>query len=129
MEHKDIYTKHLLQIHQVVADFISNTLKAVYDLLKKQLVNDVEFNDVRDLSSLRIRMKEMIHLWENQISDEPFAQEQGSKAYKFTKITRKFEFLHDLLSGLDIYIFPRFVQAHKEGCKSATFSGNAHLKG
>jgi hypothetical protein len=41
---------------------------------------------------------------------------------RYRKLHRKFELLHILFSSLDIHVFPRFLQAHSEGCKTAAYS-------
>lgn len=126
LKQKQVYTKNMLNAHKISADFVSNTLKSLYDILGKQLrgSDGIQFTDIRDLSRLKARLKEVVKLWTSQIDAE--AEAAGTEApkivYKFLKLSSKFELLNDMLSAFDIHIFPRFVLAHKGGCKSAMFS-------
>lgn len=124
LKQKDVYTKNIMNAHKISADFISSTLKSVYDVLGKQLPasDAIQYIDIRDLTQLRTRFKDLTKIWSAQMAADINAADHPKKTYKFLKISRKFEFLHALFAGMDIHIFPRFVDAHKGGCKSATFS-------
>ncbi|KAJ3392626.1 proteasome regulatory particle subunit [Lobulomyces angularis] len=127
LDHKEIYQKQLQTCHQLAADFISNTLKSVWDLLNKEFDNDVQFSEVRDLNAFKLRLKQMIQSRafpkSQSVNNNTRDAEVNKKVkYRFSKLHKKFELLHILFTSVDIHLFPRFVEANKDGCKSAAYS-------
>ncbi|KAJ3292561.1 hypothetical protein HK104_005194 [Borealophlyctis nickersoniae] len=113
LEIKDNFIKFLSSAHELSMDFVSNTLKTVWDLLNRELPGDVSLRDIRDLSLLRAKLNALIQLR---------ARNGRVPKYRYRKLYHKFGLLHDIFTAVDVHLFPNFVVAHKEGVKCARFS-------
>ncbi|KAJ3075512.1 hypothetical protein HDU98_007885 [Podochytrium sp. JEL0797] len=113
---KEVYQKFNAIAHDLSNEFVSNSLKTVWDLLNRELQN-VTLQELRDPSMLRTRMKEVIDL-----TIRPSSQSKGNPRSKLKTLYKKFELVHDLFVAVDVHIFPNFVAAHKEGAKTMQFS-------
>lgn len=90
----------------------------MWDLLCKDFTaKELELTDIRDLNVLGNKIKIMIEKREEEGADP-----RKSLKLRYRKLHRKFELLHILFSSMDIHVFPRFLQAHTEGCKTAAYS-------
>ncbi|KAI8831578.1 WD40-repeat-containing domain protein [Chytridium lagenaria] len=103
LDDKPNFEKFYAYAHDISAEFVSNTLKTVWDLLNRELPNKMNLENLRNPDLLKQRFK-----------DAP--------RNKIKKLYRKFILIHELLRALDIHIFPNFVAAHKEGIKCTQFS-------
>ncbi|KAJ3091090.1 hypothetical protein HK102_001722 [Quaeritorhiza haematococci] len=137
---KEIFKKYLGYMHEISQGFVSSTMKATWDLLRKELDPDqVQLADLRDPNALRMKIRQILLLrlkpangpdTENVPStNENAANNQNSAAapsrlprYRIRKLYQKFQLLHTVFTAGDIHVLPRFVYAHAEGTKSAQFS-------
>lgn len=145
---KDIYEKINSHVHEFAADFISGTLKAVWDALRKEFSNGVDLNEIRDLNAFKTRLGEMMDcratVPETKSNPETTSKTASQNAlvntdgaenvtenakvepvrpkFKYRKLHHKFKLLNDLFTSVDIHIFPRFLEAHKDGTKSLCYS-------
>ncbi|KAH6596616.1 hypothetical protein BASA50_004947 [Batrachochytrium salamandrivorans] len=110
---KEVYIKHCNLAHELSMDFVSNTLKTVWDLLNKEFPGEVTLADLRNPYELHAVLKRLMGL--------RASQDHGPKL-RLNKLFIKFLTLHDIFCSTDIHIFPNFVAAHKEGLKCARFS-------
>ncbi|KAJ8324569.1 hypothetical protein O5D80_006814 [Batrachochytrium dendrobatidis] len=110
---KDTYSKHCNLANELSIDFVSNTLKTVWDLLNKEIPGEATLALLRNPYTLRDMLKRIVGLRE-QIAHAP--------KNKIRRLYLKFLSLHDIFRSTDIHIFPNFISAHKEGAKCAVFS-------
>jgi WD40 repeat protein len=110
---KETYSKYAQFAHELSMDFVSNTLKAVWDLLNKELPGQVSLAELRNLNVLRLKIRRTLEL-----------RKKDGKVPKFKirKLHFKFALLHDMFTMTDIFIFPNFVAAQKDGLKCAQYS-------
>ena len=142
-----LFTQYLTYLHEISAEFISNTLKTVWDLLHQELPEeDLTFSDLRDPEKLRICLKEIIEVrlltnssflgltklddgvMENVDDKNPAVM----KEFPWMKLYRKFALVHMLLTSVDIHVLPTFISAHKTGvkcCQSSSFDSSIWLTG
>ena len=107
------FAKYSNYVHDLSMDFVSNTLKSVWDLLNKELPGQVTLADLRNPNALRLKIRKILEL-----------RRKDGKIPKFRirKLHFKFALLHDMLTMMDIFILPNFVAAHKEGLKTTQYS-------
>ncbi|KAJ3272983.1 Pre-mRNA-processing factor 17 [Terramyces sp. JEL0728] len=110
---KDTFMKANLWAHEISQEFVSNTLKSVWDLLHLEIPKSVTLAKLRDPMQLKVLFLEMAQLRQNN----GVVPKLPSR-----KIYQKFSTLHDTFKLVDIHIFPNFAQVHKEGVKCANFS-------
>ncbi|ORY40745.1 WD40 repeat-like protein [Rhizoclosmatium globosum] len=110
---KDVHSKFMTISHDLSSEFVSNSLKTVWDLLNRELPS-ITLHDLRDPPSLRASMKQIIEIGRTSPTKNP----RG----KLKALARKMELVHDLFTACDIFLFPNFVAAHKEGVKSCQYS-------
>ncbi|KAJ3106821.1 hypothetical protein HDU97_005533 [Phlyctochytrium planicorne] len=113
LDEKAYFDKFYGLAHDISTDFVSNTLKTVWDLLNRELPGKMDLKNLRNPDLLKQRFKEIVDLRGTAM--------KGPKN-KIRKLYRKFILLHELLKALDIHLFPNFVAAHKDGIKCAQFS-------
>ncbi|KAL2913300.1 hypothetical protein HK105_207178 [Polyrhizophydium stewartii] len=113
LEDKEVYAKFCKLAHELSMDFVSNTLKTVWDLLNKEIPGEVTLATLRDPYALRDVLKRLLELR---------AVNSRVPKYRMRKLFYKFATLHDIFRATDIHIFPNFIAAHKEGAKCAKFS-------
>jgi WD40 repeat protein len=107
---KVTYSKYSAFAHELSMDFVSNTLKAVWDLLNKELPGQVTLADLRSPNLLRLKIRKILEL----------RRKDGKiPKFKIRKIHFKFALIHEMFTMMDIFIFPNFVAAHKDGLKTA----------
>lgn len=110
---KITFAKYCAFTHELSMDFVSNTLKAVWDLLNKELPGQVSLGDLRSPNNLRLKIRQILEL----------RRKDGKiPKFKIRKIHFKFALLHDMFKMMDIFIFPNFVAAHKDGLKAIQYS-------
>jgi WD40 repeat protein len=110
---KVTYSKYCSFAHDLSMDFVSNTLKALWDLLTKELPGQVTLADLRSPNSLRLKIRKILEL----------RRKDGKiSKYKIRKIHFKLALLHDMFTMMDIFIFPNFVAAHRDGLKAVQYS-------
>ncbi|KAJ3031048.1 hypothetical protein HK097_005513, partial [Rhizophlyctis rosea] len=115
LDRKETFTKYLQNAHELSMDFVSNTLKTVWDLLNRELPTTIELRDVRDPFRLRDRLADITRLRQYPSGRLP--------RLKSRKLYRKFALLHDLFTSVDVHLFPNFIAAHPSTpCKSLRFS-------
>ncbi|KAJ3213399.1 hypothetical protein HDU67_002931 [Dinochytrium kinnereticum] len=114
LDERATFEKYSALVHDISAEFVSNTMKTVWDLLNKELPTRMDLENLRNPDLLKQRFKDVIDL-----------RSSSSRAprNKIKKLYRKFILIHELLMAFDIHIFPNFVAAHKEGIKCCEFSG------
>ena len=110
---KELFAKFCNFAHELSMEFVSNTLKASWDLINKEIPGDVTLGDIRDPARLKEVIKKML--------DRRSGNEYVPKN-RMRKISFKFATLHDMFVATDIHIFPNFIEANKEGTKCAKFS-------
>ncbi|KAJ3257763.1 hypothetical protein HDU77_002559 [Chytriomyces hyalinus] len=110
---KDVFQKYNSAAHELSIDFVSNTLKTVWDLLNRELP-DITLAELRDTSLLKQRMKQIVDMNLVKGSKNPRA--------KVRLLHKKMELVHTFFTAVDIHIFPNFVAAHRDGVKCARFS-------
>ncbi|KAJ3117218.1 hypothetical protein HDU96_007646 [Phlyctochytrium bullatum] len=111
LEDRTNFEKFYTFAHEISADFVSNTLKTVWDLLNRELPGIMDLQQLRNPDLLKQRLKDVQDLRLNN----PKAPKN-----KIRKLYRKFILIHELLRAVDIHIFPNFVPAHKDGLKYGT---------
>ncbi|KAI8587990.1 WD40-repeat-containing domain protein [Geranomyces variabilis] len=111
---QELFLKYSVQAQELSMDFVSNTLKAVWDLLNKELGVDVALQDLRHPELLKIQLEKVIELRKTAAGKLP--------RYRWRKLYRKFQLLHELFTSVDAHLFPNFLVAHKEGVKTAKYS-------
>ncbi|KAJ3146852.1 hypothetical protein HDU86_008348 [Geranomyces michiganensis] len=111
---QELFLKYSAQAQELSMDFVSNTLKAVWDLLNKELGVDVALQDLRHPELLKIQLQKVVELRKTAAGKLP--------RYRWRKLYRKFQLLHELFTSVDAHLFPNFVVAHKEGVKAAKYS-------
>ncbi|KAI8920126.1 WD40-repeat-containing domain protein [Powellomyces hirtus] len=111
---QEIFLKYSVQAQELSMDFVSNTLKAVWDLLNKELSTEVTLQDLRHPELLKIQLEKVIALRKSKNGKVP--------RYRWRKLYRKFALLHELFTSVDAHLFPNFLVAHKEGVKAAKYS-------
>ncbi|KAJ3348592.1 hypothetical protein HDU83_001133 [Entophlyctis luteolus] len=135
LDMKDVFQKFNSFAHELSHEFVSNSLKTVWDLLHRELTN-VGLHELRDPTQLRVRLREVAELGKLSASAAAAAAAMGgprngpvatptvgNPRARLRTMHRKFELLHEILSwGVDIHLFPNFVAAHRDGAKSAQFS-------
>ena len=110
---KENYLKYCTFAHELSMDFVSNTLKAMWDLLNKELPGQVTLAELRNPNVLRLKVRKILEL----------RKKDGKiPKFKIRKIHFKFALLHDMFTMMDIFIFPNFVACHKDGLKCAQYS-------
>ncbi|KAJ3262020.1 hypothetical protein HK103_003863 [Boothiomyces macroporosus] len=110
---KETFLKANLWAHEISQEFVSNTLKTVWDLLHLEIPKLVTLSKLRDPMQLKLLFQEIGQL--------RTASGLGPKLPS-RKIYQKFSTLHDAMRLADIHIFPNFAHVHKEGVKCANFS-------
>ena len=114
---KDNYIKYLGFAHELSMDFVSNTLKAMWDLLNKELPGEITLAELRSPNLLRLKIRRILE----------FRKKDGKiPKFKIRKIHFKFALIHDMFTMMDIFIFPNFIGAHSNGLKSAEYSSYDH---
>jgi WD40 repeat protein len=107
-----MYDKQSLLVHELSSDIISNTLITVWDLLQRELPKDtVTLTNIRDMRLMREMMTRVIE----QRVDK-------TRLSRAARIPIKLGVLHRILSSMDIFLFPKQVEAHKEGLKACRYS-------
>ncbi|KAJ3344240.1 kinetochore-associated Ndc80 complex subunit nuf2 [Gonapodya sp. JEL0774] len=112
------YVSHAVEISGA---FVSNTLKTVWDLLRKEVPREsLTLADLREPLLLRSVVRRVAELR----TPPPSAEAPYPKLAKIPirKIHRKVQLLHSLLVSVDVQLLPRFVLAHKSDCKAAAAS-------
>ncbi|KAJ3025926.1 UNVERIFIED_CONTAM: hypothetical protein HDU68_006456 [Siphonaria sp. JEL0065] len=109
---KEVYQKFNAIAHDLSSEFVSNSLKTVWDLLNREIKN-ISLQELRDISMLRNCMKQVIDIGR---------MNNKNPRGKLKTLHKKFELVHELFVSVDIHIFPNFVAAHKDGVKSAQYS-------
>ncbi|KAJ3023996.1 hypothetical protein HKX48_008610 [Thoreauomyces humboldtii] len=111
---QETFLKYSVQAQELSMDFVSNTLKAVWDLLNRELPTEVSLQDLRHPELLKVQLERVIEL----------RRVPGGKLprYRWRKLYRKFALLHELFTSVDAHLFPNFLVAHKEGVKAAKYS-------
>ncbi|KAJ1534336.1 hypothetical protein HK096_003986 [Nowakowskiella sp. JEL0078] len=115
LQKSEIFNKFTVQIHEISNDFVSNTLKTLWDVLNKELPSEISLADIRNPSTLYSQIQAIIQRRTELTGRKP--------RLRISKIHLKLGLLHELLSSTDIFLFPQFAWAHKEGCKSLQYSG------
>ncbi|KAJ3103121.1 hypothetical protein HK100_004260 [Physocladia obscura] len=123
----NVFQKFNTLAHELSNEFVSNSLKTIWDLMNRELQNNVTLQELRDpRGQLRVRMKQIIELGVPKqsitLSSPPKTPPPRNPRHRFKTIHRKLELLHDLFTCFDIHLFPNFVAAHLDGIKSCTFS-------
>jgi WD40 repeat protein len=113
MNDKDAYSKYYSLAHELSLNFVSNTLKTVWDLLNKELPGQISHADIRNLNSLRLKIRKTLELRK---------QDGKIPKFKIRKLHFKFALLNDMFTMMDIFIFPNFVEAHSDGVKGLQYS-------
>ncbi|KAJ3175999.1 hypothetical protein HK101_010526 [Irineochytrium annulatum] len=113
LEEQEIFVKYNTYAHEMSADFVSFTLKTIWDLLNRELPQKTTLENLRNPDRLKMCFREVMNLRE-----VPAARVHS----KMRKLHRKLILVHELLMPIDVHIFPNFVNAHKEGIKCAQFS-------
>jgi hypothetical protein len=100
------FAKASMWAHELSQDFISNTLKTVWDLLQIEIPEVTTLERLRTPSELKILLSHLISLREvNGVIPK----------FRFRKLYQKFTVIHEFFLLLDIHIFPNFANIHKEG--------------
>ncbi|KAI8621619.1 hypothetical protein BC830DRAFT_1093484 [Chytriomyces sp. MP71] len=115
LEMKDIFQKYNALAHDLSIEFVSNSLKTVWDLLNREL-SDMNLAELRDPSLLKQRLKQIIEM------NITYLKGNRNPRHKFRILHKKFELIHALFTAVDIHLFPNFIAAHKDGVKCAQFS-------
>jgi hypothetical protein len=103
---KEMFAKASLCAHELSRDFISNTLKTVWDLLNKELPQQTTLSAIRNPNELKVLIQTLINLRSvNGIAPK----------LRMRKLHYKFSTLHTFFSLVDIHLFPNFANVHKEG--------------
>ncbi|KAI8816427.1 WD40-repeat-containing domain protein [Fimicolochytrium jonesii] len=120
---QEVFLKYSAQAQELSMDFVSNTLKVVWDLLNRELPNELSLQDLRHPELLRIQFEKIIEL-RRQFAARPTAGGQAPPAprYRWRKLYRKFALLHEIFTSVDAHLFPNFLVAHKDGVKAAKYS-------
>ena len=103
---KEMFTKASLCAHELSRDFISNTLKTVWDLLNREIPQKTTLAAIRNPSDLKGLIQTLISLR---------AVDGVAPKLRMRKLHYKFSTLHLFFTLIDIHIFPNFAHAHKEG--------------
>ncbi|TPX68558.1 hypothetical protein SpCBS45565_g03102 [Spizellomyces sp. 'palustris'] len=113
--HQDTFLKYASFTQELSMDFVSNTLKTVWDLLHRELPpTDLSLQDLRNPDLLKLKIQKVVALRTSQHGKTP--------KYRWRKLYRKFALLHELFTSVDVHLFPNFLVAHREGVKAAKFS-------
>ncbi|TPX30766.1 hypothetical protein SmJEL517_g05752 [Synchytrium microbalum] len=139
----ETFSRHVVSAHEIANEFVATLLKALLDLLIREFPPGiVDSDDVKDLSQLEYRLKALYDarmdeyevLQEQEQEDAANIEAEGTaipttapkkakaRPPQERKFDRKFALLHNLLSAVDVHLFPCAVRAHTEGCKSAQCS-------
>ncbi|KAI9144191.1 WD40-repeat-containing domain protein [Paraphysoderma sedebokerense] len=120
-----LYSKRALNVHETSNEFISNVLVALWDLVCREITDEsFSFTQIRSPAGMRKLFQQILQTRNYKL---------GHKSYnKILKLHHKFALLHDLFAGIDIFLFPKFIDAHRDGTKSirpTTFEQNIWLTG
>jgi hypothetical protein len=100
------FAKASLMAHQLSQDFISNTLKTVWDLLNIELPIEATLAALRNPDELKNLLQMLVAL----------RSENGATSkFGIRKFYHKFAVVHEFLLLWDIHVFPNFANAHSEG--------------
>ena len=106
LDDREMFSKAILCAHELSRDFISNTLKTVWDLLNKELPQKTTLAAIRNPEELKTLLQSLINL--RAVNGIP-------PKLRMRKLHHKFATLHTLFTLVDIHIFPNSTSAHKEG--------------
>ena len=103
---KEMFAKALNWAHDLSKDFISNTLKTVWDLLNKEIPNKTTLAALRNPTDLKGLLQYLIA--SRSVDGVP-------PKLRMRKLHQKFATLNMFFTLVDIHIFPNFAPVHKEG--------------
>ena len=105
LEDKEVFAKASAWAHELSHDFISNTLRAAWDLLNFEIPQSVTLASLRDPAQFKLLMQEVVLKRANN----------NLPKLPIKKLQQKLATLHDIFCFADIHIFPNFAFVHKEG--------------
>lgn len=111
---QETFLKFSTQAQELSMDFVSNTLKTVWDLLNRELPGELTLQDLRHPELLRLQIERVVELRKTASGRIP--------KYRWRKLARKFALLHELFTSVDVHLFPNFCKAHRDGVKAAKYS-------
>lgn len=103
---KETFAKASMWAHEMSQDFISNTLKTVWDLLNKEIPQKTSLAALRDPSELKELLVQLSVLR---------AVDGVAPKLRVRKLYQKFATIQEFFRLVDIHIFPNFAQVHSEG--------------
>ena len=106
LQDREVFAKANMIAHDLSRDFISNTLKTVWDLLNKEMPEETTLAGIRNPNDLKNLIHNLINL--RAVNGVP-------PKLRMRKLHHKFATLHVMFTLVDIHIFPNFVLAHKGG--------------
>jgi hypothetical protein len=103
---KETFQKASIWAHELSKDFISNTLKTVWDLLNREIPQKNSLAALRNPTELKSLIQYLLALRSvNGVTPK----------LRMRKIPQKFATLHIFFTLVDIHIFPNFAPVHKDG--------------
>jgi len=115
LDKKEILQKYIIQANEIAKDFITNTLKNLWDILHLEIpMYRLNLVGLRDMTKLSEYLKEIIHHHNTGAVEKKRAQ----STFKVQKIHHKFQLFHYICTCLDIQILPVFMDAHPGGVKT-----------
>lgn len=106
---KETFQKASAWAHDLSKDFISNTLKTVWDLFNKEIPQKTNLATLRNPSELKVLIQHLITLRTTNGSPPKL---------RMRKLYQKFSTLHMFFTLVDVHIFPNFTPVHKEGFRT-----------
>ncbi|KAJ3304526.1 pre-mRNA-processing factor 17 [Kappamyces sp. JEL0829] len=103
---KEMFSKALTWAHDLSKDFISNTLKTVWDLFNREIPHKTTLSALRNPTELKGLLQYLIA--QRAVNGVP-------PKLRMRKLHQKFATLHLFFTLVDIHIFPNFYPVHKEG--------------
>jgi hypothetical protein len=103
---KETFVKASMWAHEISQSFVSNSLKTVWDLLKKEIPQNVSLEAVRNPKELN----NLMIILSNARNLDP-----DSPKFKNKRIPQKFACIDRFFNFMDIHIFPNFAQVHTAG--------------
>jgi hypothetical protein len=118
---RQLYTRYVSNTHDLSTMFVSTTLRTIWDLLKRALPDCVLG---KDLGALREELQKLLKTRTYKPGDKHFIA--------LSKLPSKVAVFDCMLNGIDVFLFPTSVNAHREGVKSArptSFDGGIWVTG
>ncbi|KNE70674.1 hypothetical protein AMAG_15431 [Allomyces macrogynus ATCC 38327] len=124
-ENKPLYIKFTAHVYETCTSLVATALRTLGELIRRSLPNEpVAAAQLRDLHEFAALMQQVLKSRTYSSSDRHYLI--------LSRFTAKLAVLHALFAGCDVFLFPPFVPAHRDGVKSVcqtSFDSNLWLTG